>query len=157
MISCGSTIRWYTVYSYLDTWTTQNFSDVTWHPKDFPSKKHGKLTVGFFWRSQVFSLRETNISPLKMDGWNTTFLLGRPIFRGELLVSGRVDSFKTCFNKRISGFQASPSLAEVPDLRWRSGPLLGNGMGPRWRAKCGRCFGHGYSSPKSLIFPLHVV
>ena len=28
--------------------------------------------------------------PLKMDGWNTTFLLGRPIFRGELLVSGRV-------------------------------------------------------------------
>ena len=25
-----------------------------------------------------------------MDGWNTTFLLGRPIFRGELLVSGRV-------------------------------------------------------------------
>ena len=25
-----------------------------------------------------------------MDGWNTTFLLGWPIFRGELLVSGRV-------------------------------------------------------------------
>ncbi len=25
-----------------------------------------------------------------MDGWNTTFLLGRPIFRGELLVSGSV-------------------------------------------------------------------
>ena len=25
-----------------------------------------------------------------MDTWNTTFLLGRPIFRGELLVSGRV-------------------------------------------------------------------
>ena len=27
---------------------------------------------------------------LKMDGWKTTFLLGRPIFRGELLVLGRV-------------------------------------------------------------------
>ena len=25
-----------------------------------------------------------------MDGWNTTFRLGRPIFKGELLVSGRV-------------------------------------------------------------------
>ena len=25
-----------------------------------------------------------------MDGWNTTFLLGRHIFRGKLLVSGRV-------------------------------------------------------------------
>ena len=24
----------------------------------------------------------TKRSPLKMDGWNTTFLLGRPIFRG---------------------------------------------------------------------------
>ena len=36
------------------------------------------------------TLPETNSSPLKMDGWNTTFLLGRPIFRCELLVSGRV-------------------------------------------------------------------
>ena len=26
------------------------------------------------------TLPETNIAP-KMDGWNTTFLLGRPIFR----------------------------------------------------------------------------
>ena len=25
-----------------------------------------------------------------MDGWNTNFLLGWPIFRGELLVSGSV-------------------------------------------------------------------
>ena len=44
---------------------------------------------------QTFTLPETNSSPLKMDGWswNTTFLLGYPIFRGELLVSGRVPSF----------------------------------------------------------------
>ena len=28
---------------------------------------------------------------LKMDGWNTSFLLGWPIFRGELLVSGSVN------------------------------------------------------------------
>ncbi len=28
------------------------------------------------------TLPETNSSPLKMDGLNTTFLLGRPIFRG---------------------------------------------------------------------------
>ena len=26
-----------------------------------------------------------------MDGWNTTFLSGRPIFRGKLFVSGRVE------------------------------------------------------------------
>ena len=36
------------------------------------------------------TLPETNSSPLKMDGWNTSFLLGWPIFRGEQLVSERV-------------------------------------------------------------------
>ena len=29
-------------------------------------------------------------SPLKMDGWNTSFLLGWPMFRGEVLVLGSV-------------------------------------------------------------------
>ena len=31
---------------------------------------------------RILTLPETNSSPLKMDGWNTTFLLGRLIFRG---------------------------------------------------------------------------
>ncbi len=30
----------------------------------------------------MITLPETNTSPLKMDGWNTSFLLGWPIFRG---------------------------------------------------------------------------
>ena len=44
----------------------------------------------FFWNN---SLPETNKSPLKNDGWNTSFW-GKPIFRGELLVLGRVKSLK---------------------------------------------------------------
>ncbi len=36
------------------------------------------------------TLPETNSSHLKMDGWNTSFLLGWPNFRCELLVSGSV-------------------------------------------------------------------
>ena len=36
----------------------------------------------FFSRFLKITLPETNSSPLKMDGLNTTFLLGRPIFRG---------------------------------------------------------------------------
>ena len=36
------------------------------------------------------TLPETNSSHLKMDGWNTTFLLGRPTFRGKMLVLGMV-------------------------------------------------------------------
>ena len=35
------------------------------------------------------TLPETDSSPLKMDGWNTIFLLGRPIFRGYV-------SFREC-------------------------------------------------------------
>ena len=38
-------------------------------------------------------LLETNSPHLKMDGWKMNFLLGWPIFRGELLVSGRVVVF----------------------------------------------------------------
>ena len=38
----------------------------------------------------TLTLPETNELPLKMDGWNTTFLLGRPIFRCNSSVSGRV-------------------------------------------------------------------
>ncbi len=38
-----------------------------------------QLVGGEKWRTNT--LPETNSSPLKMDGWNTTFLLGRPIFR----------------------------------------------------------------------------
>ena len=43
----------------------------------------------------IFTIPETNGLPLKMDGWNTTFLLRRLIFRGEPLVSGRVIIFHT--------------------------------------------------------------
>ena len=41
----------------------------------------------------IYTLLETNIAP-KMDGWKTAFLFRRPIFRGELLVLGRVASWK---------------------------------------------------------------
>ena len=33
-------------------------------------------------KAKLSTLPKTNSSPLKMDGWKTTFLLGRPIFRG---------------------------------------------------------------------------
>ena len=57
-----------------------------YQPPSFLKLKHLRI---------VFSkntLPETNSSHLKMDGWNTSFLLGRPILRRELLVSGRVSS-----------------------------------------------------------------
>ncbi len=40
--------------------------------------------------SSWITVSETNCLHLKMDGWNTSFLLGWPIFRGELLISGSV-------------------------------------------------------------------
>ena len=41
------------------------------------------------------TLPETNSSPLKMDGWNNSFLLGPGLFSGAnlLLLSGRVGIF----------------------------------------------------------------
>ena len=39
---------------------------------------------------KLASLKLTASLHLKMDGWNLSFLLGLPIFRGELLVSRRV-------------------------------------------------------------------
>ena len=38
----------------------------------------------------IITLPETNSSHLNIDGWKMSFLLGWPIFRGELLVSGSV-------------------------------------------------------------------
>ena len=43
--------------------------------------------------TEKHTLPETNSLPLKMDGWNTSFLLGRPIFRGY--VSFREGSYST--------------------------------------------------------------
>ena len=40
--------------------------------------------------SSCGTLPETSSLPLKIDGWKMIFLSGWPIFRGELLVSGRV-------------------------------------------------------------------
>ncbi len=48
----------------------------------------------------VYTLPETNSSPLKMDGWNTTFLLGRPIFRGYV-------SFRECIYCEAVAFSKS--------------------------------------------------
>ena len=72
-------------------------------PYDFKgvSKNSGttKLLIlrGFSLTNHAFwgTFPETNSSPLKMDGWNTTFLLGFGSFSGAnlLLVSGRVALF----------------------------------------------------------------
>ncbi len=54
-----------------------------------------------FWGWDVlrYTLPETNIDHWKMDGWNTTFLLGRPIFR--CYVSFREGNFLSCPNKTL--------------------------------------------------------
>ena len=42
--------------------------------------------------------------PLKVDGWKMNFLLGNPIFRGELLVLGNV------YLSQQNGLVSSPEL-----------------------------------------------
>ena len=50
-----------------------------------------------------------------MDGWNTSFVLGWPIFTGELLVSGRVNldiKISIFFVKILGNTQAAGWLTE---------------------------------------------
>ena len=59
------------------------------------------LKLGFGgWRdasSLSITIPETDSSPLKINGWKTTFLLGPGLFLGgKLLASGRL--FRVCHN-----------------------------------------------------------
>ncbi len=60
------------------------------------------------------TLPETNSSHLKMDGWNTTFLLGRPIFRCELLVSGKVKWLENGVGVYQCHFQVAYIIIYIP-------------------------------------------
>ena len=70
------------------------------------------------------TLPETNSSHLKMDGWNTSFLLASPIFRCELLVSGSVFMFNPYLQ----------SLRHTQDFIWTYsdcpyyGPMVNSGV-----------------------------
>ena len=64
------------------------------------------------------TLPQTNSSHPKMDGWNTSFLLGWPIFRCELLVSGSVYHAASGFMSKISGCNSSFSSNELLQVRF---------------------------------------
>ena len=76
--------------------------------------------------------------PLKNDGWNTTFLLGRPIFRGELLVSGNPDpqnlprknQFRRDLRRTVCVWQQQSPVQPVIcwKTQWNLGTLLGGGF-----------------------------
>ena len=56
----------------------------------FPSQVHGLGLVSYTWRIIPFTLPETNRSPWKIDLRKRRFLLETTIFRGYMLVLGRV-------------------------------------------------------------------
>ena len=76
-------------------------------------------SVIHFWHFHTFSLIPSLklTLHLKMDGWKTSFLLGRHIFRCELLVSGRVFLEK---DHETSNTILLTSLTEVSDIIWDS-------------------------------------
>ena len=61
------------------------------------------LGQSFFHRSLLkLTLPETNSSHLKMDGWNTSFLLGPSLCSGAFAVSFREGIFKLCVLRQES-------------------------------------------------------
>ena len=66
--------------------------------------------------SKVPSLKLT--WPLKMDGWNTSSLLGWPVFRGRKSVS-----FRECNERNLQQLQTPPAFGGVcQSFRWLSSP-----------------------------------
>ena len=86
-----------------------------------------QLTMSCFLSKTVwyFTLPETNMN-LKMDGWNTSTLLGWPIFGGELLVSGSVKSPYPINSSNNTSTQAlllrPPAATPLPRWRFASVP-----------------------------------
>ena len=58
-----------------------HFKGARGHFSKMPSFRNKRKHSSFRYVT-VVTLPETNSSHLKMDGWNTSFLLGWPIFRG---------------------------------------------------------------------------
>ncbi len=77
-------------------------------------KNTSLITVSYCPRSLIcYERPETNISPLKMDGWKMTFLLGNPIFRCENVSSGRV-------HHKLSGYSSISISVLVHCESWAS-------------------------------------
>ena len=87
------TVRCWRIYAYITSWISVCLCNECFVPHHY---MHG-LTVSLI--LGLITLPETNSSALKIDGWKSTFLSGRPIFRGELLVSGSVCDY---INKYIN-------------------------------------------------------
>ena len=65
------------------------------------------------------------VSHLNMDGWNTSFLLGRPIFRGY--VSFRDCIFFCLFSPFLVEEKPNNGKTSSPGLFWRTSPSLDSG------------------------------
>ena len=110
------------------------------------------------------TLPETNSSPLKINGWKTSFLLVWLNFRGELLVSGRVMDSSTAILCFFS--QKNPSPFTSPShLRRREivGCMaLGSLNNEHWRTNQWSCDHHTvdgseiwlYNQLRLVVFPI---
>ena len=74
-----------------NTWCSANLYHVgEWH--DSSPSKYGEKILQLVGHTVGTNTRlKTNITPWKNGGWKTTLLLGRHVFRGELLVLGRAN------------------------------------------------------------------
>ena len=124
--------------------------------------------MGIF-QPAMSTLPETNSLHLKMDGWNSSFLLGCHLFRGELLVSGSVYTLGCPPAQDSSHHQDDIMFLGDPNLLNLHLPLLLRGDRPIYILKdffnrrnileipkTGLTFCHiGLSTTLSLVFCYH--
>ena len=73
------------------------------NPMRDESIKHHRLHKSKKVTKQTNTLPETNSSHLKMDGWNTSFLLGWPIFKGHVSFRECIRPQKVTWHSKIGG------------------------------------------------------
>ena len=66
------------------------------------------------------TLPETNSSPLKMDGWNTTFLLGFGLFSGAFAVRFREGKFRSWDFDRVNWIPVGTSFSIIIMVQWKT-------------------------------------
>ena len=103
-------------------------------PRKAPFQKEHSFPTSNIFQGRAVDFRgvpslKLTFSPLKMDGWNTTFLLGRLIFRGY--VSFREGKFDDSYSTTSGTF--SPSfLAPLPAASSEVSFNLDCGTARRW-------------------------
>ena len=121
--------------SNMNSWSMKNIP--RWKEKTSSTPPQWLWGYMFMFGNRRCTLPETNSSPLKMDGSNTTFLLERPVFRFHVNFQGCIQSiFGNC---RVDHWMFTPRCAVWSVKVWRHPNLWS-----QWSCRVANYFGKNH-------------